>query len=96
MALNSLGQSILDAAKAAGAITCAPFEIGQLAGIQPGQRRRRLALAARLAGQLCAGRPIPRYRGLDILAAARQNSLGNNLRNFFGTLRRVLMRRTGG
>ena len=96
LARTAMGQSILEAAESGGALACEPFEMERLAGIQPGQRRRRRALAARLAGQLCAGRPIPRYRGLSVIAAARQNSFADNLRNFIGTMRRVLMRRTGG
>ena len=61
-----------------------------LAAIQPGQRERRRALAARLAALRLAGRPVPRYEGLRILDAARQNPIGRNLRNFLGMLRRAL------
>ena len=90
VARTKLGQRLIAEAKAAGRIETAPFDIAQLAAIQPGQRERRRALLARLLALRLAGRPIPRYEGLKITAAARQNPLRRNLKNFLGTLRRVL------
>jgi len=34
---------------------------------------------------------VPRYRGLHLWAAARQNPLRRNLRNFLGMIRRALL-----
>ena len=87
-----LGAEILAAAMAAGDVATDAFDMETLAAIQPGQRERRRALLARLAGMRLAGRPIPRYRGLQIMAAARQNSLKRNLHNFLGMFRRALRR----
>ena len=95
MARTALGARLLDAARAAGAIETRPFDVAQLAVIQPGQRERRRALAARLAALWLTGQPVPRYAGLQILAAARQNTWRRNLRNFLGTLRRRLWRKAG-
>jgi coenzyme F420 hydrogenase subunit beta len=67
--------------------------VADLAAIQPGQRERRRALWARLAALRLAGRPVPRYEGLQIAAAARQNTVRRNLRNFLGTLRRAFRSR---
>jgi coenzyme F420 hydrogenase subunit beta len=92
MVRTSLGKRLLDAARAQGVIETAPFDVDALASIQPGQRERRRALFARLAALRLAGRPIPHYEGLKILAAARQNPLPRNLRNFLGMLRRTLRR----
>ena len=89
MARTAKGQSLIDAAVAAGKITVEPFDIATLAAIQPGQRDRRRALAARLLALRLLGRPIPVYKGLRIAAAARQNTWRKNLRNFLGTARRV-------
>lgn len=90
VARTALGQRLIDAARTAGRIETAPFDIAQLAAIQPGQRERRRALFARLLALRLAGRPVPDYKGLQIAAAARQNPFLRNLKNFLGTLRRVV------
>ena len=92
LARTALGQGLVAQAHAAGRIKTAAFDSATLAGIQPGQRERRRALWARLAALRLAGRPIPRYEGLQIGAAARQNPWQRNLKNFLGTLRRTLQR----
>lgn len=94
MARTPLGAQILAAAQARGRIATEAFDMAALTGIQPGQRERRRALAARLAALWLTGRPIPRYTGLQIWRAGRQNSLRKNFRNFAGMLRRSLLRRT--
>jgi coenzyme F420 hydrogenase subunit beta len=93
VARTDLGAEIIGAARSAGALETAPFDIATLAAIQPGQRERRRALLARLAALWLTGRPIPRYRGLQITAAARQNPALRNLKNFLGMLRRVVQNR---
>ena len=85
-----LGEQLVRQAKEAGAIEIAGFDPEALAAIQPGQRERRRALLARLTALRMVGRPIPRYRGLNLAEAAKQNPLRRNLRNFLGTLRRSL------
>jgi coenzyme F420 hydrogenase subunit beta len=92
VARTPLGARILAAAEAAGQLVTAPFDVESLAVLQPGQRERRRALMARLAALWLLGRPIPRYAGLHIRAAAGQNPLTRNLKNFLGTLRRALRR----
>lgn len=84
------GQQLLQRALDSGHMQTEPFDTAKLTGIQPGQFGRRTALAARLVGQRLSGMPIPRYRGLTLLAAARRNSLSNNLRNLMGSFRRAL------
>jgi len=91
VARTELGARILAGARSAGAIETAPFDVARLAAIQPGQRERRRALLARLAALRLCGRPVPRYRGLHLWAAARQNPLRRNLRNFLGMIRRALL-----
>jgi len=90
---TALGARLLEDAVAAGRIVTGPFDVAQLAAIQPGQRERRRALLARLLALRLAGRPVPRYRGLQLWRAARQNPVSRNLRNFLGMLRRVVRRR---
>ncbi|PIL18930.1 hypothetical protein P775_17330 [Puniceibacterium antarcticum] len=90
VARTDLGARLLSEARAAQRIDTQPFDITTLATIQPGQRERRRALLARLLALKLTGAPIPRYEGLQILAAARQNPMARNLKNFLGTLRRRL------
>lgn len=87
---TALGARLLDHAVAAGRIRTEPFDVAQLAAIQPGQRERHRALLARLLALRLSGRPVPRYQGLQLWRAARQNPLSRNLRNLLGMLRRVV------
>lgn len=89
---TDLGVQLVAAAEAAGRIKTIPFDVVDLAAMQPGQRGRRRALWARLLALRLIGRPVPRYEGLQIRAAARQNPIRRNLKNFLGTLRRGLRR----
>lgn len=90
VARTDLGAQLLADARAAGHLKTEPFDVETLAAIQPGQRERRRALFARLGARKLAGKPIPRYEGLQIRAAAQQNPLSRNIKNFLGTLRRSL------
>ena len=90
VARSELGAGIIASARAAGRIETQPFDVAQLAAIQPGQRERHRALLARLLALRLVGRPIPRYEGLQLAVAAWQNPVRRNIRNFLGTLRRVL------
>lgn len=90
VARSDLGRDLIDAARTAGRIETTPFDVSTLAAIQPGQRERRRGLWARLAALRLAGRPVPHYQGLKITAAARQNTIKKNVKNFAGMLRRTL------
>jgi coenzyme F420 hydrogenase subunit beta len=90
MARTPEGARVLAAARDAGRVQTRAFDAGTLAAIQPGQRERRRGLWARLSALRLCGKPVPVYRGLHLLAAARQNRASRNLRNFLGTLRRTL------
>ncbi|OOY11113.1 hypothetical protein BMG00_15350 [Thioclava marina] len=92
VARTALGVELLSEAEGAGALETQPFDVAELAAIQPGQRERRRALFARLAALKLMLRPVPRYEGLNLRACARQNPLSRNARNFLGTLRRALRR----
>lgn len=93
---TTLGARLLEDAVTSGRIKTEPFDVEQLAAIQPGQRERRRALLARLLALRLAGRPVPRYHGLQLWRAARQNPVSRNLRNFLGMLRRVVRQRISG
>ena len=88
VARTEIGRRLMEEAEAAGRLATAPFDAAALRPIQPGQVRRRTALAARLAALRLLGLPVPRYAGLGIARAARQGQPRWILRNFLGTLRR--------
>ena len=62
--------------------------------MQPSQARRKREIIARLAAMAVAGRPLPRYRGVRLLAAARQATPMQQFRGFAGLLRRFMLQRT--
>lgn len=93
VARSQTGAEVLAQAQKTGHVETRPFEQTRLEAMQPGQAGRRKALLARLAGCVLTGHPVPKYRGLQIGAAARRNPLAQNLRNFLGTVRRGLQGR---
>ena len=88
VARSASGKALLEACESGGALETAPFDVDTLANLQPGQSGRRRVVLARLLGLRCLGRPVPRYRGLHLLAAARRSRLSATARNFLGILRR--------
>ena len=95
VARTDAGAQQIAQAEAEGAIETAPFDMGRLEAMQPGQSGRRKALLARLTGLRLMGQPVPRYVGLHLLAAAKRNSAKVLLRNMLGTMRRVVRPRRG-
>lgn len=93
VARTELGARVLVDAVNAGRVEIAPFSIPTLTIIQPGQRDRRRGLLGRMLALRLLGVPVPTYRGLGLLAAARQGGLRTSLRNFIGMLRRVRSKR---
>lgn len=89
VARTALGRALLAGAESAGAIATRPFDSGGIARMQPGQVFRRSVVLARLLALRLAGRPVPRYRGLRLWAAARHGSPRVILRNFIGMFRRL-------
>jgi coenzyme F420 hydrogenase subunit beta len=90
LARTPLGAELIAGAVASGVVTTAPFDMAALPAMQPGQRFRRRVVLARLIALALAGRPIPRYRGLHLVAAAADGSPRLFFQNFIGMLRRVL------
>lgn len=84
------GENLLQDAVSDDVLAVSSFDRNQLENMQPGQTNRRRALLARLAALWILGKPIPRYRGLHLMAMSRQNTVTRNLRNFLGMLRRSL------
>lgn len=90
---TALGERLVAGAMAAGALAAQPFDLDGLAAMQPGQTRRKRALAARLAALAAMGRPVPRFRGFGLGRAALRAGAGRLAREFFGLCRRAALGR---
>ncbi len=90
MARTEKGQALLHQAQARGRIETEGFDMAALPQIQPGQTARREAVLARLLGMKIAGRPITRYRGLHLRAAARRIPLKRHIQSFAGMVSRIM------
>ena len=93
MARTASGQALLDGAIAAGAVATTPLALGEIALMQPSQARRKRQVLSRLAALKLAGRPVPRYRGVQIWSAAKQEPLVAQAKSFAGLLRRIFQKR---
>lgn len=94
IARSDAGAAVLESAVTAGRLVTAPLDIRAIDRMQPSQVRRKRELIARLSAMAVAGRPIPRYRGVRLVAAAREAPLRQHLRSFAGLVRRFIQRRT--
>ncbi len=90
IARTAAGAAVLAAARDAGQIVTTPLAMTEIALMQPAQARRKRQILSRLAAMRLAGRPVPRYRGLRLWAAAAQERPLAQLRSFAGLLRRFV------
>ena len=95
LARTPRGLNLLREALAEGAIAGEDLDLGSLAKVQPLQVDRRQTLLARLVGARLAGRPVPSYRGFDLVALSPRNPL-RLLRIVRGTFQRVRAGRAKG
>jgi coenzyme F420 hydrogenase subunit beta len=94
MARTTVGDDFLRSAITAGSIVVDALDPSEINRMQPSQVRRKRELLARLAAVKVAGRQVPDYRGVQLIAAARQASLVQHARAFAGLVRRLALRRT--
>lgn len=88
IARTERGKAFLEAAAAARQLVTEPLPIRDIDRMQPSQARRKRQVLSRLAAMAVAQRPLPRYRGLDLWAAARQEKPLAQARSFAGLVRR--------
>ncbi len=87
---TDVGEKIVRDALGAGRISAVPYPTSEITRMQPGQTKKRRLVLARLAALKITMRPTPRYRGFHLLFNASQAGIWANLRDFMGTLRRVV------
>lgn len=93
IARTPAGERLLAGAVAAGAVDTEPLAPAEIDLMQPSQRRRKALLVARYAALAVTGQSRPRVRGLKVMQASRLSDTRDALRNFLGTIRRVLQGR---
>jgi coenzyme F420 hydrogenase subunit beta len=87
------GAELLDMAVREGAIELQDLALREIDLMQPAQARRKRLIAARMAAWNFAGRPTPEMRGLKVGRAMRNSPRLALLKEFAGTLRRIVQGR---
>lgn len=93
MARTEAGQALVASAIAAGAIAIEPLAIDEIDLMQPAQARRKRAVKARLAALAATLQPAPAMSGVGVDEASRLAAPKEAAKNFFGTVRRILIGR---
>lgn len=91
MSRSAAGEALLDSALAAGAISAEFLPIGEVVLMQPSQARRKRRVAARVAACRVLLSPTPEMRGMALMQATRRESPAGLLRDFLGTMRRIIL-----
>jgi coenzyme F420 hydrogenase subunit beta len=93
MSRTGTGDALLRSAMEAGAIVAEALPIDEIDLMQPGQARRKRLVAARLAACVATFQPRPAMTGLDVGSAARQAGVTETIKNWLGTMRRIVQGR---
>jgi coenzyme F420 hydrogenase subunit beta len=93
MSRTAIGDRLLRDAMAAGTIAADPLAIEEIILMQPGQARRKQLVVARLAACAAMLQPRPKMAGLDVGRAALQAGAVDSIKNFLGTIRRIVQGR---
>ncbi len=94
IARTKVGEEILKEARAANMLKTEPLAMAEIIRMQPHQARRKRQILSRLAAMAVAGRPVPRYRGVGLWAAAAREKPLAQAKSFAGLVRRLLQGRT--
>lgn len=87
------GDRLLEDAIAFGCVVTEPLDLGEIERMQPAQARRKRLVGGRIAALMFTLQPRPDVRGTMIAEAAKRASPREGMRNFLGTIRRILLRR---
>ena len=90
MTRTPTGDALLDSALARGVVAVDPLAICEIDRMQPAQARRKRVVAARLAACATTLQPRPIAKGLDLARARGRSSLREQMRNWAGTVSRIL------
>lgn len=87
------GETLYRSAVAAGAVQAEPLAVEEIELMQPSQANRKRLIVARTAACRVLLRPVPAMHGLDVEKASGLAPMREKLRNFLGTLSRILKAR---
>lgn len=87
------GDDLLKSALDTGRIEVSTLAIEEILLMQPAQARRKRLVASRLAACAATFQPRPKTRGLMVRSSARNASLRDRLKDFIGTIRRIILNR---
>ncbi|MFL5297723.1 MAG: Coenzyme F420 hydrogenase/dehydrogenase, beta subunit C-terminal domain [Phenylobacterium sp.] len=90
---TEVGARLVQSAVAAGALSVEPLDPAEIDLMQPSQANRKHLVRGRLLALTVTLQPRPRTAGLRVERASRGAGLVAQLRNFLGTVRRILLRR---
>jgi coenzyme F420 hydrogenase subunit beta len=90
---TAAGQALLQLAKDRGAVALEALPVSEISLMQPGQSRRKRLVLARLAAAKSLLQPIPDFAGLRIWPAARKAELLETIKNYLGSIRRIILGR---
>ena len=88
---SDAGEHLLRQAVSAGVCAVRDCSVDEIELMQPGQVRRKRVILARTAAARITGQPLPIMKGLDVGKAARRAPILETMRNFVGTVRRILI-----
>jgi coenzyme F420 hydrogenase subunit beta len=87
---SEAGEALYRSSVAAGVLAAEPLGIDQIELMQPSQANRKRLVASRTAACRVLLQPVPDMRGLDVAKASRLAPIKMSLRNFLGTMSRIL------
>lgn len=93
MGRTAMGERLLGAAVAAGALSVTPLDIREIDLMQPAQARRKRRISSRMAAWRLALRPVTAMSGLRVKEAAAREPLAVRLKELAGTMRRIVQGR---
>ncbi|ODP36546.1 hypothetical protein BFL28_05645 [Sphingomonas turrisvirgatae] len=87
---SEAGEALYRSAVAAGVLSAEPLGVDQIELMQPSQANRKRLVSSRTAACRVMFQPVPAMAGLDVGKAAKLAPMAMRLRNFLGTISRIL------
>jgi coenzyme F420 hydrogenase subunit beta len=87
---TTTGEELVNAARSAGYLEASPLPVENIRLMQPSQAHRKSVVGYRIAALRTAMRSVPVVAGLEVRRAARMAPFRLKVRNFLGTLWRVV------
>ncbi len=87
---SQAGEDLLAGAIAAGQCAIEPLAVADIDLMQPAQARRKRLVRARVLAAKATGQPTPEMGGLLVDAASRTAAFGEKLKNFVGSVKRIV------